>query len=184
MASQTVAPGQRIRELDGINQTISTALQNAGLAIQALSSTSLRDTDEDSKAGSNESDARREQFQEHTRAYYTGVQAAIAKLRRQAYALEEAGVISPEAPTFVTSSQQRQQMGSSVPGRATPASSPAQDIGRITNGGMGNLDVGWLNSRGDKVSAEKEAELVEEAKLLLEGLAAQRVEATGTAANA
>ena len=91
---------------------------------------------------------RKTAFAEHTKTYYTTLQAIIARLRRQAYALEEAGIIDAEA--------------------SSKASTLPKESERITNGGLGNLDVGWLNSRGNKVGAEKENELVEEAKKLIE----------------
>ena len=40
--------------------------------------------------------------------------------------------------------------------------------GAITGGGLGSLDVGWLNSRNDNVGKEMEAELWEDAQLLVE----------------
>ena len=42
--------------------------------------------------------------------------------------------------------------------------------GVIIGGGIGSLDVGWLNSRNDNVGKEMEAELWEEAKRFLQGL--------------
>ncbi|KAH0389943.1 hypothetical protein KCU89_g16133, partial [Aureobasidium melanogenum] len=44
---------------------------------------------------------------------------------------------------------------------------PAEDGDRITNGGLGNLDVGLLNSRGNSVGLDKEAELIAEAKQMI-----------------
>ena len=38
----------------------------------------------------------------------------------------------------------------------------------VTNGGLGDLDVGWLNSRAKDVGAGKERELVKELRELLE----------------
>jgi len=163
-----MTPGQRIHELDDINQSLATALNEAGLAVKALSNATLDDANDGSENGKNV-EARKEDFREHVKAYYTGVQAAIAKLRRQAYALEEAGVISAEAPTLGANPQQRQPNAMGASDRNAPAAGSVQEVGKITNGGLGNLDVGWLNSRGNKVSAEKEAELVAEAKILLQG---------------
>lgn len=54
---------------------------------------------------------------------------------------------------------------------------PAQEAEReapVTNGGLGNLDVGWLNSRGEGVERGKEGELVEEVRELLEGVVERR----------
>ena len=38
----------------------------------------------------------------------------------------------------------------------------------VTNGGLGNFDIGWLNARSRDVGVAKEAELLKEARELLE----------------
>jgi hypothetical protein len=40
----------------------------------------------------------------------------------------------------------------------------------IADGGMGKLDIGWLNSRSGRVGRDMEAELWEKARTFLEGL--------------
>ena len=175
MASQSISPADRIRELSAINADVAAMLQSAGQAINSLTNNPLnkpadRDEDtqmtEDSKAATLEE--RKEAFAEHTKAYYTSLQAVVARLRRQAYALEEAGIIAAEVPSLSSSTQQRHPSLAGGAQRGQPAAAPVQEPERITNGGLGNLDVGWLNSRGNKVGAEKESELVEEAKRLLQ----------------
>lgn len=154
MAVQEVTPAERIRELLTISAHVPGMLESAGKALNALTNSPL------SKSGDGEAmeiengsisatvDRRKAAFEEHTKAYYTSLQAVVARLRRQAYALEEAGIIDPDKPDKTSGS--------------------AKETERIMNGGLGNLDVGWLNSRGNKAGAEKENELVEEAKKLLE----------------
>lgn len=175
MARQSISAADRIRELSAINAEIAAMLQSAGQAIDSLTNRPLNktaDRDEDTQMAEDSNnislEERKSAFSQHTEAYYTGLQSVVARLRRQAYALEEAGIIAAEAPALASSSQQRQTAPSIGPGRAQPAAAHSQDAERITNGGLGNLDVGWLNSRGNKVGAEKESELVEEAKRLLE----------------
>ena len=175
MAPSSLTPSERIHELGEINQTLSKALQDAGLAVQALSKTMPQTPDDQAVRSGDQIVVKKAQFEEHVRAYYTGVQAAVAKMRRQAYALEEAGVISAEAPAFGTSSQRRQPADGTPHDRASAQKAGTEEeVDRITNGGLGNLDVGWLNSRGNKVSAEKEAELIKEAKALLEDVTSQK----------
>ena len=173
MAQQTVSPADRIRELSAINADVAAMLTSAGLAINALTSRPLEracDKDGDIKLDSEHEDNSIEQrkvvFEKNTKAYYEGLQGIIARLRRQAYALEEAGIIAPENQNMSSSTQPRQasQIGGSSRGQPLPGGGQE----RITNGGLGNLDVGWLNSRGNKVGAEKENELLEEAKKLIE----------------
>ena len=165
MASSEISPASRIRELSAINADIPSMLEAAGKAVSALTNKPLIksdggdmdvDVEEGGKAATVEE--RKEVFAEQTKAYYTTLQAIVARLKRQAYALEEAGIIPAEAHTTLSSSAQNGQAGPAV----------AKEPERITNGGLGNLDVGWLNSRGNKVGAEKESELVEEGNKLLE----------------
>ncbi|KAK5126248.1 hypothetical protein LTR85_010483 [Meristemomyces frigidus] len=170
MAFTEITPAERIRQLNAISGETATVLQDAGQACKALSpSVSEEESD---------MDARKANFEESSRAVFTGIQSVIAQLRRQAYALEEAGIIAAEAPTLSSSAQQRQQQPNAVPGRGGPAAPPQAEPERITNGGLGNLDVGWLNSRGNKVGAEKEAELMEEAKELAQKVLQEKQLAT------
>ena len=84
------------------------------------------------------------------------------------YALEEANIIAAEIHTLSSSAPSRQQQPNGGTGRGAPATASLAEPERITNGGLGNLDVGWLNSRGNKVGVEKEAELMKEARELAE----------------
>lgn len=171
MATPSISPADRIRDLSNINGEVALLLESAGQAINSLTDRPVNspdsgDEDTNMNGTSEQSSLKdhREAFASHTKAYYTHLQAIIARLRRQAYALEEAGIISAEAPSTAIASQSRQNMGQGQ-GRGQFT---AQEPERITNGGLGNLDVGWLNSRGTKVAAEKESELIQEAKELLE----------------
>lgn len=165
MASLEMSPATHIRELSAINADIPAMLEAAGKAVNTLTNRALVKPESEEMDVNVEGDGkasiieqRRDVFKEQTKAYYTTLQAIVARLRRQAYALEEAGIIPAEAHTTLYSTAQRSQS----------ANATAEKSERITNGGLGNLDVGWLNSRGNKVGAEKEDELVQEAKELLE----------------
>lgn len=92
-------------------------------------------------------------------------------LRRQIYALEEADILPAEAVA------KESPTSLAVPSAAqanTPNASPSRMGGgnreMITGGGLGNLDVGWLNSRNDNVGKEMKAELWEEAERFLSKL--------------
>lgn len=164
MASQEVSSAERIRELSAINADIPVMLEAAGKAINALTNSPLTHSGDGDDTAMEDGDnaacveQRKAAFADHAKAYYTTLQAIIARLRRQAYALEEAGIIAAEAPNKSATSTNKSQAGAA----------PARGTEKITNGGLGSLDVGWLNSRGNKVGAEKESELMEEAKKLLE----------------
>lgn len=175
MAGQPISSADRIRELLEIDNDVASMLQAAGQAVNALANRPLEtadneDGDTQMANGSTAAtlDARKEAFQQNAGEYYTLLQSVIARLRRQAYALEEAGIISADANTISNITVKKPQ-----PPPAPPGTKPIDHSERITNGGLGNHDIGWLNSRGNKVGADKERELVEDAKKLLEDVLAQ-----------
>jgi hypothetical protein len=82
-------------------------------------------------------------------------------LRRQIYGLEEADILTPEPPKKAKEGRE----GFAGMGKAAPVVEPT-----IADGGMGKLDIGWLNSRSGRVGRDMEAELWEKARTFLEGL--------------
>jgi hypothetical protein len=175
MATQTVSTADRIRELTDINSDVATMLTSAGLAINALTNRPLNAIDDDNDTNMEDTrepatlNARKQAFQKNTKDFYDNLHAVTARLRRQAYALEEAGIITPEAATLSSISVKSAKPPPTQPGRG-PQQPIEQQPERLTNGGLGNQDIGWLNSRGNRVGADKEKELVEDAKKLLEDL--------------
>lgn len=106
-----------------------------------------------------------EQQKEHFRSaasqYFSLLSSIDVRLRRQVYALEEAEIIPAEA-------LKEQQTSLAVPANfaglvAPQISSSVKPMppskGVQIGGGLGTLDVGWLNSRNDNVGKEMEAEL-------------------------
>jgi hypothetical protein len=178
MAVQTLSSADRIRELTEVNSDVASMLSAAGQAINALTNRPLNapnDDDNDTEMNDTQEratlDARKQAFQQNSTVFYNNLQAVVAKLRRQAYALEEAGIITPEAAslsTVVVQAPKPPPNQPSQPGR--PPQQTDQQVERITNGGMGNQDIGWLNSRGNRVGADKEKELVEDTKKLLDDM--------------
>lgn len=191
MSQPIMPPAERIRELSSINADVPAMLTAAGSAIGALTNKPLTNTDENDMSvdGASEDaisnpNAHKEAFRKHTTTYFTHLQSIMARLRRQAYALEEAGIIAAEVPTLSTTGAategavQRAAPRRGAPGLtgATSSQRPADEGDRIKNGGLGNLDVGWLNSRSNSVGLEKEAELVAEAKAMLKDMLGEREE--------
>lgn len=138
----TIPPSERIRELTTINADVAGLLTSAGRAVSALTISSSSEDMPDTP------DGQREAFAAAAQEFLSGLQGVAAQLRRQAVALEEAGIITPDAVR--------------------------EDGVSVRNGGLGGFDVGWLNSRGDKVGRDKEAELVGEARELLEEVLQKR----------
>lgn len=173
MAVTALTPADRIRELNLISKQVADMLKSAGVAINALTPRALydnRDGDvamEGDRDRENDIASHKAAFEVQSKAFYTNLQATSAQLRRQVYGLEEAGIITPEAKTS-TSTVPRLPGANANQSRQPPAAALNSDTERIANGGLGSLDVGWLNSRGNKVAAEKEAEMMQQARSLLE----------------
>lgn len=174
MASYTRA--ERIRDLVTIDADIASILRAASIALSDLTPS----TNTVLPAPSLETS--QENFEKHTLAYYNQIQSVSARLRRQVYALEEAGIIAAEPEVQNTPApipSQQPPLGRPLPpGAAAAAAAAAQKAAEsvmpITNGGLGTLDVGWLNSRRDVVGKMKEAELWHEARLMAEQMSGQK----------
>ena len=85
-------------------------------------------------------------------------------MKRQIWALEEAGIIRLAAPGD----------GAKLPAAAVDADAklrPRPTLEPNGVGSIGNLDVGWLNSRNDKVERDMAAELWGRARRLLDQVA-------------
>lgn len=86
-------------------------------------------------------------------------------LKRQIWALEEADIIPAEKAKAKQKEEPVFKMGGN---KASQAAEPPP-----VEGGMGKLDIGWLNSRSGQVGRDMEAELWEKAKVFLEGVEAK-----------
>ncbi|TKA73589.1 hypothetical protein B0A49_04946 [Cryomyces minteri] len=188
MSAKIFTSADRIRELSAINADVPKLLSSAGQAINALTNRPLASPGigddatnghsqdpTDGTQSTNALDAHKAAFVTNTTAYFTTLQSLSARLRRQVYALEEAGMITAEAAAVTSQSalQAAAAVAQATKGARGAANAQAgvreePAASSVTNGGLGNLDVGWLNSRGDRVGKEKEAELFAEARKLAE----------------
>lgn len=165
---------ERILELANIEKDVTSSLLSASSAIRSLTSQATAasaspDAQPDMKHLTPEQ--ARQAFEQHTNAYMSHIQAVSARLKRQIYALEEAGIIpatakDEETPMPQTNAARR--TAPTVSGLMTTAPPKDDALAPITNGGLGRFDVGWLNSRRDDVGKQKEAELWAEARSHLE----------------
>ncbi|KAL3419579.1 mediator complex protein [Phlyctema vagabunda] len=144
---------ERIQQLNDIDRSITKLLQSAGLAIQTLSATQAT-------PGTTTSD-RREAFQDASNSYLKTLQSVDVNLRRQILGLEEANIIPPDKV------KPKSVAGKSAESQGSIAS---VDKAIVTEGTMGKLDIGWLNTRSGRVGRDMEAELWAKAKTFLEGL--------------
>ncbi|CAG8972238.1 hypothetical protein HYALB_00001636 [Hymenoscyphus albidus] len=140
---------ERIQQLNDIDKSITQLLQSAGQALQVLSHAT---TDP----------AREESFMKASNEYFKNLQEVDVGLKRQIWGLEEAEIIPAEkAKAKLKEEQIFKQMGGN---KATQSAEPPP-----IEGGMGKLDIGWLNSRGGQVERDMEAELWAKARGFLEG---------------
>ncbi|RAL12111.1 mediator of RNA polymerase II transcription subunit 11 [Aspergillus homomorphus CBS 101889] len=149
---QIFTSADRIRQLNEIDKDVAKLIHSAGLAIQAL--TNARTPD--SPLENNSLAAHKMRFKEATSQYFALLSSIDVRLRRQVYALEEAGILAPEAAASAANPRTGELAGA---GAATAAAS------------SNSLDVSWLNSRKDTVGKDKEAELWAAAREFVEHLA-------------
>ena len=122
----------------------------AAEAVQTLSSSSDRESGLVASV-----EERKKAFAGTASDYYALLSTVDVNLRRQILALEEAKIIPSEAP------------------RDIPGASDVQSNKEKKSkgpGALGNFDIGWLNSRNDKIGKDMEAELWTQARELLDDL--------------
>lgn len=111
--------------------------------------------------------------------YLKTLQSVDVRLRRQIYGLEEAKII----PAVLSKIQKKATHGfvkdmedglSEAQKKKKREEEEAKDEARaqlhLHEGGMGKLDVGWLNSRSGKVGRDMEAELWKKTRKFLEDI--------------
>jgi len=144
---QPFTPAERIAELNEIDKSVASLLKSAGAAIQVLANSPQSST---STTTASTLSAQQDAFAQHTSTYFATLSSIEVRLRRQVYALEEAGLIAP--------------------GEGRDAKS-GQTLGTDERGAIagGPLDVSWLNARAsDAVGKNMEKELWARAKGLVE----------------
>ncbi|PSS25348.1 hypothetical protein M430DRAFT_33096 [Amorphotheca resinae ATCC 22711] len=146
---------ERIQQLNEIDKSITTLLHSAGLALQTLTTTSTQ-------TSSPQVQNKREAFQEKSNTYLRTLQSIDVRLRRQIYGLEEEDIIAG-AKTKTKASEGQEGVVQGAGGKDETQIS-------IGEGGMGKLDIGWLNSRSGSVGMKMESELWERAKSYLESI--------------
>lgn len=107
---------------------------------------------------------RKADFAAASSQYFASLSSIDAQLRRQITALEDAGVLPSEAVIEESQPTPAQSQTGLDPAKRPPTKPKST----ITNGGLGNIDIGWLNSRNDNVEKIMEAELWEQAQALVQ----------------
>jgi hypothetical protein len=149
-AAPTFTPADRIAELNEIDQSVAKLLSAASDAVAILSNSSSNDKQ---RAALRNAATAKAAFTNAADTYFSTLSSVEVRLRRQVYALEEAGLINP---------------GDEIDARK--GRSLASELGTGRTGG-GPLDPSWLNARvNDSVEKGMKQDLIAQAKEFLKGM--------------
>lgn len=134
----TLTPADRIKELNTIDASIAQLLHTAGEVLQILGSNSPATNLASAKST----------FLDSVTTYFTILSSIDVRLRRQVYALQEAGLIAE-------GSAKDSKRGASAAG--------------IAGAGAGrHFDMGWVNNGGNEVDRDMEREVWKRARGFVE----------------
>lgn len=167
MASEDIAMGdsdnqgsepftieENIQQLNSIDKRIVELMKHTSTALNSLTTPALSQDAPSTETATLDPTAQKAAFKQATDSFVTTLHGIDVHMKRQIMALEEAGIIN------LSAADRQQQTG---PNATTKASLRPNGVGTV-----GNLDVGWLNSRSTRVERDMEAELWGQAKSLLE----------------
>ncbi|KAM5356501.1 hypothetical protein ACJ41O_003147 [Fusarium nematophilum] len=149
---------ENIRQLNAIDKSVVQLMSHTATALNSLTTPSSStgggtnpDPSVEAAKPSLDTPSQKDAFRSATDSFLTTLHSIDVRMKRQILALEEAGIVNLSNP-------QRQEPN----GPVKPSLKP-NGIGAV-----GNLDVGWLNSRGTRVERDMEAELWSKAKDVLQ----------------
>lgn len=142
---------ENISQLNAIDKSAVQLMSHAATALNSLTTPPTSGSAADVSRPEIDAPAAKDAFQSSTDSFLTALHDIDVRMKRQIMALEEAGIVNLSGSARVE------------PGAATKASLKPNGLGAV-----GNLDVGWLNSRSTKVERDMEAELWDKAKTLLD----------------
>lgn len=152
-----MTPTQRLTDA----QNIVSLLRSTAQAVQTLGKQQAQAEDEDVPMADHK-DHQVEVFKNSMNDFLRTLRAVNVGMKRQIWGLEEADIV-----TLDTNDAQSSEAETSKTGGAGNRNIPLQPDG---DGKIGGLDVGWLNSRSDKVEKDMEADLWNEAESFLQRL--------------
>ncbi|KAI9668701.1 MAG: hypothetical protein M1829_005314 [Trizodia sp. TS-e1964] len=162
----TFSAAERIKQLNDVDKDIVGLLRTAGQAVKALAGS--LPLSEGSPSSSESLQKHKEVFKGAVSSYFSLLDSINAQTRRQIYALEEADIIPADVAT-TTGSVMPAALAAMSGAAATgePGGIEAKDPS-VCLASLGNLDVGWLNSRGNAVENDMEAEIWSKIRKVLE----------------
>ncbi|ESZ96892.1 hypothetical protein SBOR_2686 [Sclerotinia borealis F-4128] len=154
---------ERIQQLNDIDKSILQLVQTAGQTLKIL--TTSQESEETPSPPE-----KRHAFENASNSYLKTLQSVDVRLRRQILGLEEADIIPAEKIKSKNkgkgAAEATEARRPAVPGNMTGIK--VDDVAQ--EGGMGNLDIGFLNSRSGRVGRDMEAELWAKSRKFLEDL--------------
>ncbi|KAI1632723.1 mediator complex, subunit Med11 [Biscogniauxia mediterranea] len=151
---------ERIQQLGDIDRNIVRLLTSTAQAIQGLVKNDTPDgdvmmTEEDQGTQGTQSQV----FQKSMDDFLRTLRAVNVGMKRQIWGLEEAGII--------TLSKKDNQSIREENGEVQMVNTRSGPLEPDGNGRIGGLDVGWLNSRSNKVERDMEAHMWDEAEAIM-----------------
>ncbi|KAI2463409.1 mediator complex, subunit Med11 [Annulohypoxylon bovei var. microspora] len=149
---------ERIQQLAEIDRNIASLLRSTAQAVQTLGKQGARGEDVNMV---DDKDQQSRVFQDSMNDFLRTLRTVNVGMKRQIWGLEEEQIISLDKEP-----QNLRDEGGEVQ-IANHRNAPLKPDG---DGKIGGLDVGWLNSRSDKVERDMEADLWNEAEAFLQHL--------------
>ncbi|OAA72419.1 Mediator complex, subunit Med11 [Cordyceps fumosorosea ARSEF 2679] len=145
---------ENISQLNAIDKSAVQLMSHAATALNSLTTPSSTSSPAEQGGSEINAHAAKEAFTQSTDAFLTALHDIDVRMKRQIMALEEASIVDLNSAS-----------------RGDPNASAKASLRPNGLGAIGNLDVGWLNSRSTKVERDMEAELWDKARKLIESLA-------------
>ncbi|KAI1284400.1 hypothetical protein F5Y07DRAFT_346410 [Xylaria sp. FL0933] len=151
---------ERIEQLGDIDKKIVSLLRSTAQALRCLG----KRVEPDGDVGATDTDPT-QQFKESMDEFMKTLRMVNVGMKRQIWGLEEASIISLGKKEVST----KEEGGEVQASNARTGLLEPDGTGKI-----GGLDVGWLNSRSNKVEKDMEADLWQEAEDVLQKLIAHQ----------
>ncbi|CAJ0551066.1 Ff.00g109960.m01.CDS01 [Fusarium sp. VM40] len=153
---------ENIRQLNAIDQHMVQLMKHTATALNSLTIPSSSEPNQKNDPAAEttkpplDPPAQKETFRSATDSFLTTLHTVDVKMKRQIFALEEAGIIDLAPP------KRQEAEGPILTAQPILPSQRPNGVGAV-----GNIGAGWLNSRGTRVERDMEAELWDKAKDLL-----------------
>lgn len=168
-ASEPFTLEERIQQLSDIDKNIVQLVNHTSSAMSALSNKPQESASSDAPSSVSPEDQKK-LFKSSMDSLLSTLHTVDVHMKRQIMGLEEAGVIKLRNDA---SKERQVVMNEDAKIVARPSLEP-NGVGTI-----GNLDVGWLNSRNNKVERDMEAELWAKMRAFLEKYHAEESDKAG-----